>query len=228
MPYASLTEAWGEHFTVNKSSKSSKSNKSNKRKKRSKENFKNYNTLDNNIIEQFENFTNKNSNPNTNYVYENSPLEEDDENQDDYYENTANVETDLVSPQQDNDYYNLEQNDIKTNRNNNENNIENSKQNNRINNQNNNETNVSVNRIDNNSSVGNEIREINKKINFILDKISNKNNSLGTQDNKHLYDLILFIILGVFIILILDCIVRLAIKNVSLKSSVASIIRVPE
>ena len=49
MPYASLTEAWGEHFTVNKSSKS---NKSNKRKKRSKENFKNYNTLDNNIIEQ--------------------------------------------------------------------------------------------------------------------------------------------------------------------------------
>ena len=66
-------------------------------------------------------------------------------------------------------------------------------------------------------AIKNEISEINKKINFILNKINqeSKNNQMSLDNNidKNMHDIILFIIFGAFIILILDSLCRLIIKN---------------
>ena len=68
-----------------------------------------------------------------------------------------------------------------------------------------------------NHEIKNEIREINKKINFILNKI-NQDSKISQIDDtnnidKNMHDIILFIIFGAFIILVLDSLCRLIIKN---------------
>lgn len=93
--------------------------------------------------------------------------------------------------------------------------------NNNLNNHKNNHSNDSLDAKTNNEltsqEIKNEISEINKKINFILNKINqeSKNNQMSLDNNidKNMHDIILFIIFGAFIILILDSLCRLIIKN---------------
>ena len=70
-----------------------------------------------------------------------------------------------------------------------------------------NQLNSNVNNINNNvghinKNVNSEINSINKKIDYILKKLE-KNNKVDFF-NKNIHDIILFIIFGLFLILILD------------------------
>lgn len=96
----------------------------------------------------------------------------------------------------------------------------------RENNRNNRENNQSSNIELNNQSFKSEIEKLNNKINFILEKIKCKDNqdNDNNEDNSNdsnkspIYDMILFIILGIFIILVLDSITKLVIHSSSIIS----------
>jgi len=220
MGFASIEEAWGDSFNTytprKKSNKSNKSrhNKPNKinKSKKSRKNIDRYlSRNDNQLIEQFENF-NQNVNMNSNIsgntgrsdtIYEISPNEETDEYADAYpdtYQDTyledrnQNIDS--------NSLYDMEptndsQSDIElitSNSNNLDEDIPNNQQ--------------------NEKSLKNEIKEMNQKINFILDKISSKETSSSNDNiNKNLYDIILFILFGLFIILVFESINKLALRG---------------
>ena len=69
-----------------------------------------------------------------------------------------------------------------------------------------------------NCDIKTEMKEMNDKINFILNKINSRedfNTINGSKDNvnKNLYDIILFILFGLFIILIFESINKLALRG---------------
>ena len=66
-----------------------------------------------------------------------------------------------------------------------------------------------------------KISEINNKINFIMNQISN-NNSVSSNENKlenNIHDIILFILFGIFIILILEILYKCCVKITTNKLS---------
>ena len=203
MGYASLEEAWGETFTNYNSKKKTKSK--GKKTRKNIERFKS--NYDNNIIEQFENF-NQNVNMNSNVagntykpdiVHEISPNEEDDEG-----------EYAPIYPEK--NIRGIDSNSLKRlNENNKEKDID--------------EDLVSTSSDDiielkpnKNCDIKTEMKEMNDKINFILNKINSRedfNTINGSKDNvnKNLYDIILFILFGLFIILIFESINKLALRG---------------
>ena len=237
MGFASIEEAWGDSFNTytprkkyNKSNKSrhTKPNRPNKSKK-SRKNVNRYlSDNGNQLIEQFENF-NQNVNMNSNIsgntrtsdtIYEISPNQETDEyasaypdiNQDTYpkdrnqdYQNidsnslydmqpTSNSQSDLESITSDFESITSDFESITSDSKDLNDDIPNNYQ--------------------NEKSLKNEIKEMNQKINFILDKISSKENYNSNDNiNKNLYDIILFILFGLFIILVFESINKLALRG---------------
>jgi len=59
-----------------------------------------------------------------------------------------------------------------------------------------------------------QISEINNKINFIMNQISNKDNEIKESEHNNIHDIILFVIFGVFILIILEALYRLISKIV--------------
>ena len=59
-----------------------------------------------------------------------------------------------------------------------------------------------------------QISEINNKINFIMNQISNKDNEIKESEHNNIHDIILFVIFGVFILIILEALYRLISKMV--------------
>ena len=220
MAYAALDEAYQtitnpkEYIKINnKENKVSGKNKKTKKTKQKKiENFDNVNLDLSNSIEQT--MVNQNNydynvvepfaNPDD-VIHEYSPLSEEDSDVDleSQNNNKSNKKSNYIG---DSDTDSDNDNEIDSDNNNSHDNmVNNSKR-----------KNIS----DNNShthEIKNEIREINKKINFILNKI-NQDSKISQIDDtnnidKNMHDIILFIIFGAFIILVLDSLCRLIIKN---------------
>lgn len=206
MAYAALDEAYQtitnpkEYIKINnKENKASGKNKKTKKSKQKKiENFDNVNLDLSNSIEQT--IANQNNydynvvepfaNPDD-VIHEYSPISEEDSDVDleSQKKNKSNKKSNYIGDS-DTD------SDSDTDNNNSHDNM--------INNSHNHE-------------IKNEIREINKKINFILNKI-NQDSKISQIDDtnnidKNMHDIILFIIFGAFIILVLDSLCRLIIKN---------------
>ena len=218
MAYAALDEAYQtitnpkEYIKINnKENKSSGKNKKTKKTKQKKiENFDNVNLDLSNSIEQ--NIANQSNydytvvepfaNPDD-VIHEYSPISEEDSdvdleslnNKPKSPKNKSNYIQDSDSDSE-NDYQSESLDDIVNNKSKNKHILD---------------TNT------HNHEIKNEIREINKKINFILNKI-NQDSKISQIDDtnnidKNMHDIILFIIFGAFIILVLDSLCRLIIKN---------------
>ena len=59
-----------------------------------------------------------------------------------------------------------------------------------------------------------QINEINNKINFILNQISNNDNEIVESQHNNIHDIILFVIFGIFVLIILESLYRLISKMV--------------
>ena len=59
-----------------------------------------------------------------------------------------------------------------------------------------------------------QISEINNKINFIMNQISNKDNEIKESEHNNIHDIILFVIFGIFVLIILEALYRLISKMV--------------
>ena len=59
-----------------------------------------------------------------------------------------------------------------------------------------------------------QISEINNKINFIMNQISNKDNEIEESEHNNIHDIILFVIFGIFVLVILEALYRLISKMV--------------
>ena len=70
--------------------------------------------------------------------------------------------------------------------------------------------------VNNTQEVGmnSQINEINNKINFILNQISNNDNELVESQHNNIHDIILFVIFGIFVLIILESLYRLISKMV--------------
>ena len=66
----------------------------------------------------------------------------------------------------------------------------------------------------NNVGMNSQISEINNKINFIMNQISNKDNEITESQHNNIHDIILFVIFGIFVLIILESLYRLISKMV--------------
>ena len=66
----------------------------------------------------------------------------------------------------------------------------------------------------NTNGVNSQISEINNKINFIMNQISNKENDIKESVHNNIHDIILFVIFGIFILIILESLYRLISKMI--------------
>jgi len=206
MTFASIEEVWGNNFCKSKTHKKSKS-KNKKKKNKQKDEYADYSD---DLIEQFENFNsqiNANSNLENNIykdqveIIESSPDEEDELDGEDEDEN-------IISDYNNNEsiYERVNNVDRRPSRQQ----VRNNQQ--VINNQQ--VRNNQVVRNDQESSLQSEIQKMNDKINFILDKIKSIDTiPLSDNVNKNIYDIILFIVFGLFIILVFESISKLLLKN---------------
>ena len=215
MAFASIEEVWGDNFCKNKTHKKSKK----KKKKKEKEEYVDYSD---DLIEQFENFntqTNMNSNLQNNLyknqveITEASPTEEDEDEDD---EDTENPVADFNSNESVYDRVNnigvrSRGNNVAPRNNQNARNEQRVRNNKNARNEQINSNNVTS----DDTSLQGEIKKMNDKINFILDKIKSMDSipQLSDNVNKNIYDIILFIVFGLFIILVFESISKLLIKN---------------
>jgi hypothetical protein len=65
-----------------------------------------------------------------------------------------------------------------------------------------------------NGEMNSQISEINNKINFIMNQISNKDNEIKESEHNNIHDIILFVIFGIFVLIILEALYRLISKMV--------------
>mgnify|MGYP000974757819 CR=1 FL=1 len=196
--------------------------------KKQKNNYKNYNISDNlnsnNInslmLEPFSNYK-----PNEIYEYsekDNQVIPEDSNEFVVESDNDINSETnsDTNSDEDTDEYYLNKKN--KKSRNKKSRNTRN-KRNNKINNKrNNNRENININ-IDNDdivsdnvnvndNNVNAQINEINSKINLLINQMNTKEEDSGIGFENNIHDIILFVLFGVFVILILESIYKLTFK----------------
>ena len=76
----------------------------------------------------------------------------------------------------------------------------------------------SVQEQNNNTGMNSQISEINNKINFIMNQISNKDNEIKESQHNNIHDIILFVIFGIFVLIILESLYRLISKMVKANS----------
>lgn len=65
-----------------------------------------------------------------------------------------------------------------------------------------------------NNGMNSQISEINNKINFIMNQISNRDNEITESQHNNIHDIILFVIFGIFVLIILESLYRLISKMV--------------
>lgn len=65
-----------------------------------------------------------------------------------------------------------------------------------------------------NTGMNSQISEINNKINFIMNQISNRDNEITESQHNNIHDIILFVIFGIFVLIILESLYRLISKMV--------------
>ena len=91
-------------------------------------------------------------------------------------------------------------------------------------NRNNKNKNNSVNNLVNNSNnvIASQISEINNKINFLMNSMNNdnSNNEDGDFKENNIHDIILFVIFGIFVLLVLESLFKLATKILLSKNGV--------
>ena len=75
-------------------------------------------------------------------------------------------------------------------------------------------TNVVEENQSNTGGMNSQISEINNKINFIMNQISNKDNEISESQHNNIHDIILFVIFGIFVLIILEALYRLISKMV--------------
>lgn len=211
MTYASIEEAWGSPFKPSK-----KKTKKSKKKKISNSQ-RNDSQLNTSLIEQFEDFSsnvNMNSNISGNQNKENN---ENNENENDLIYEVSPAEESLDYSEvyggrdldgiDSNNLHRIVKNDLDEEDNDSvfsddlriqrQPELENTK----------NET----------CDIKDEIKKMNSKINYILNKIDSKegfkNLSSNEGSNNNLYDIVLFILLGLFIIIIIESINKLALRG---------------
>ena len=195
MSYATLDEAFGTEFKFQNCNKKKQRKKINCNKNKTKfsentedsdidlENLKTSNSM------SFETF----SNYNPNEIFEYS----EDENKE-----ITDEQNLLVHEKSDNL---SEQNKL-------ENKKKNKKNKNSVKQNNNSEKNHQFNEI-NNSEQNHQFNEINNKINFLINQVNEKANIVGDDDSEsNIHDLILFILFGVFVILILEALYKLVVE----------------
>ena len=68
----------------------------------------------------------------------------------------------------------------------------------------------------------NQINEINNKINFIMNQISNNNQEDESKEYNNLNDIILFVIFGIFVIIIIESLYRLITKIIKANSIIGA------
>jgi hypothetical protein len=82
-----------------------------------------------------------------------------------------------------------------------------------------------------NGGMNSQISEINNKINFIMNQISNKDNEITESDHNNIHDIILFVIFGIFVLIILEALYRLISKmiraNTILSNNIARPMQAP-
>ena len=150
-----------------------------------------------------------------NFVIENSPSmesEEEEDSSEEYYNNTY-----MAFNSNNNNSNNRNNN----NRNNNNRNNNNSNNNNR-NNNNSNNNNRNNNQVEKNNALEaqNEelksvVEDLNKKMNFILDKMNSEERQPVVQSKElenNLHDLVLFVLFGILVVMILDGFAKLVLK----------------
>ena len=69
-----------------------------------------------------------------------------------------------------------------------------------------------------NTGMNSQISEINNKINFIMNQISNRDNEITESQHNNIHDIILFVIFGIFVLIILESLYRLISKMVKANS----------
>ena len=207
MSYCTLDEAFETPFNqcIKKKKKKTKVN-CNKNKNKFTENYKDYN-LDTNLkkkstFEPFENY-----NPAEAFEYnenDNKPIKEIVESDNSDVDNSADDNSDLDNSAD----YNSNVEIVKVKRSN----KNNSKKNNSK--KNNSKKNASV-----NNESNSQMNEINNKINFLINQVNNDENSLLSNNSNNsnslesnMHDIILFILFGVFVILILEALYKLVVK----------------
>ena len=225
MAFASIEEVWGDNFCKNKTHKKSKK----KKKKKVKEDYFDYSD---DLIEQFENFNsqiNANSNLENNIykdqveITESSPNEEDDDEEDEESTVADFNSNDSVYDRVNNIGLRSRRNNTVPRNNDTPRNNQSLRNNQILKNNKEAENNrmAKDNRIDlindrsDDSSLQGEIKKMNEKINFILNKMKSMDTipQLSDNVNKNIYDIILFIVFGLFIILVFESISKLLIKN---------------
>lgn len=72
-----------------------------------------------------------------------------------------------------------------------------------------------------------QISEINNKINFIMNQISNKDNEITESEHNNIHDIILFVIFGIFVLIILEALYRLISKMVRANTILANSVNSP-
>lgn len=65
------------------------------------------------------------------------------------------------------------------------------------------------------SGMNSQISEINNKINFIMNQISNDNNDITESQHNNIHDIVLFVIFGIFVLIILEALYRLITKMIA-------------
>jgi hypothetical protein len=95
-----------------------------------------------------------------------------------------------------------------------------------------NNSNLKTNNAKNTGGMNSQISEINNKINFIMNQISNKENEITESDHNNIHDIILFVIFGIFVLIILEALYRLISKmvraNTILSNNIARPTNVPQ
>lgn len=192
MSYATLDEAFGTEFKFQNCNKKKQRKKINCNKNKTK--FSE-NTEDSDI--DLENLKTSNSmsfetfsNYNPNEIFEYS----EDENKE------ITDEQNLLEHETSNNL--LEQNNLLE-----KNNLENTK------NKKKNKKNKNSVKQNNNNEQNHQFNEINNKINFLINQVNEKANIVGDDDSEsNIHDLILFILFGVFVILILEALYKLVVE----------------
>jgi hypothetical protein len=65
------------------------------------------------------------------------------------------------------------------------------------------------------TGMNSQISEINNKINFIMNQISNKDNDITESQHNNIHDIVLFVIFGIFVLIILEALYRLITKMIT-------------
>ena len=90
-----------------------------------------------------------------------------------------------------------------------------------------NNSNANANRNTNTGGMNSQISEINNKINFIMNQISNKDNEITESEHNNIHDIILFVIFGIFVLIILEALYRLISKMVRANTILANSVNSP-